>query len=71
MKYSVQLIAANGTISIYLLAMSGTVSYWLSFPPVMRLCLLMAHVLVVVVIYLLVLGLTGLRPSHFRGQMKE
>jgi putative peptidoglycan lipid II flippase len=70
-KYSVQLICANVAISIYLILMNGSVDYWLSFPPVMRLCLLSAHVLAVVVIYLLVLGLTGLRPMHFRGQMKE
>lgn len=71
LKYSVQLILANSVISIYLYFMMGTVAYWLSFPAVMRLSLLLAHVGVVVVIYLLVLGLTGLRLSHFRGQMKE
>lgn len=71
LKYSIQLLSANAAISIYLIFMQGTVEYWLSFPPVMRLCLISAHVLVVVVIYLLVLGLTGLRPTHFRGQMKE
>ncbi len=71
LKYSVQLICANAAISVYLILMSGSVEYWLSFPPVMRLCLLAAHVLAVVVIYLLVLGITGLRPMHFRGQVKE
>lgn len=70
-KYSVQLICANAAISVYLILMAGTAEYWLSFPPVMRLSLLSAHVFAVVVIYLLVLGLTGLRPIHFRGQMKE
>jgi putative peptidoglycan lipid II flippase len=71
LKYCLQLGVGNLAISVYLVLMSGTVSYWLSFPPVMRLTLLLAHVLAVVVIYLLVLGFTGLRPSHFRGQMKE
>lgn len=70
-KYSVQLLIANGAVAVYLYFMMGTVSYWLSFPPVMRLSLLLAHVLAAVIIYLLVLGLTGLRFSHFRGQMKE
>ena len=65
------IIIANVAITVYLVLMSGTVSYWLGFPPLMRLGLLLAHVLAVVVIYLLVLGLTGLRPNHFRGQMKE
>lgn len=71
LKYSLQLLAANGAIAVYLYFMTGTVSYWLSFSPVMRLSLLLAHVLVVVVIYLLILGISGLRFSHFRGQMKE
>jgi len=70
-KYSVHLLIGNVAVSVYLVLMSGTVDYWLSFPPVMRLSLLLAHVLAVVVIYILVLGLTGLRPTQFRGQMKE
>lgn len=69
-KYGIQLICANAAITVYLSLMTGTVDYWLSFPPIMRVSLLFAHVLAVVVIYLLVLGLTGLRPMHFRGQMK-
>lgn len=70
-KYLLQLLIANSTISIYLYFMSGSIDYWLSFPPLMRLGLLLGHVLAVVMIYLLVLGLAGLRPHHFRGQMKE
>lgn len=70
-KYSIQLLFANAAISIYLMLMSGTVDYWLSFSPVMRLGLLSVHVFVAVMIYLLVLGLAGLRPAHFRGQVKE
>ncbi|BCA94209.1 putative lipid II flippase MurJ [Legionella antarctica] len=71
LKYGVQLMIANGVITVYLWFMSGTVNYWLSFPPVARLSLLLTHVLAVVVLYVLVLGLTGLRFSHLRGQMKE
>lgn len=71
LKYCLQLLTANAAITVYLVFMGGTVNYWLSFPPVMRLGLLLAHVLAVVVIYLFVLGLTGLRPNHFRGQVKE
>jgi putative peptidoglycan lipid II flippase len=70
-KYSVQLILGNTAVAIYLYFMTGTVEYWLSFSPVLRLSLLLAHVLAVVALYLLVLGLAGLRPNHFRGQMKE
>jgi len=71
LKYGMQLLIANAVVAVYLFFMSGTISYWLSFPPMMRLSLLLAHVMAVAIIYLIILGLTGLRPSHFRGQMKE
>lgn len=71
LKYGLQLLCANTAISIYLICMNGTVSYWLNFSPVMRLVLLTLHVGIAVIIYLLVLGITGLRPAHFRGQIKE
>lgn len=71
LKYSIQLFIGNAAVAGYLYFMNGTITYWLSFPPILRLSLLLAHVLAVVVLYLLVLGLTGLRPNHFRGQMKE
>lgn len=71
LKYSCQLITANAVIVVYLYAMTGTIAYWLSFSGVMRLSLILAHVFAVTVIYLLVLGLSGLRLSHFRGQVKE
>jgi putative peptidoglycan lipid II flippase len=71
LKYLMQLGVANLAVAVYLYMMKGSITYWLSFPPVMRLCLLLAHVLAVVVIYALVLGLSGLRFRHFRGQVKE
>lgn len=70
-KYSMQLIVANLAVAVYLYFMTGTIEYWLSFSAVMRLSLLLAHVFAVVVIYLLVLGVFGLRFKHFRGQVKE
>jgi putative peptidoglycan lipid II flippase len=71
LKYNMQLVVANAAISVYLFFMNGTATYWLSFPPVKRLSLLLGHVILVIGIYIMVLGITGLRPSHFRGQMKE
>lgn len=71
LKYGLQLLIGNVSVVVYLATMSGTVDYWLSFPPVMRLSILLVHVVAVVIIYLAVLGCTGLRPAHFRGQMKE
>lgn len=71
LKFCLQLLVANGVIVIYLYFMNGTINYWLGFPPFLRLSLLLAHVFAVVVLYLLVLGLVGVRPNQFRGQMKE
>ncbi len=70
-KYSVQLIIANVAVAVYLYYMMGTIEYWLSFSALRRLSLLLAHVLAVGSIYLLVLGLCGLRFKHFRGQVKD
>lgn len=70
-KFCCQLAVANAVISVYLYAMNGSITYWLSFSATSRLCLLLTHVFAVAVIYLLVLGLSGLRFSDFRGQMKE
>lgn len=70
-KYSMQLILANTAVAIYLYSMSGTVDYWLHFHGLMRLSVVLSHIFAVAVIYLLVLSVTGLRFSHFRGQMKE
>ncbi|KGP62164.1 membrane protein [Legionella norrlandica] len=71
LKYSMQLLVANVVIGIYLYFMSGTADYWLGFPPLMRLSLLLTHVFATVIIYLLVLGIMGIRLNHFRGQMKD
>lgn len=70
-KYSMQLISANLALSVYLYWMLGTIDYWLSFSAVTRLFLLLAHVAVAGGIYLLVLGLLGLRLKDFRGQVKD
>lgn len=70
-KYSVQLICANAVVGIYLVLMSNTIDYWLSLTAGVRLGLLIVHILAAVVLYLLVLALTGLRFKQFRGQMKE
>lgn len=71
LKYSLQLLLGSGAIAVYLYWMTGSVNDWLGRSAVMRLGLLLAHVFTAVVIYLLVLGLTGLRLNHFRGQMKR
>lgn len=71
LKYLCQLLLANGAIVLYLYAMHHTLGYWLSFSAFWRLSLLLGHVSAVIGIYLLILACTGLRLSHFRGQIKE
>ena len=71
LKYSLQLVVANLALAIYLIYMNGSVDYWLGIKPIMRICLLLGHVAVGAAIYFIVLGLVGVRPKQFRGQMKE
>lgn len=71
LKFSGQLLVANLAIAIYLYCMTGTATDWLGHPPVSRVALLFIHSLVAVVIYLLVLYLSGVRVAQFRGLLKE
>ncbi|CEG60295.1 Virulence factor mviN [Legionella micdadei] len=71
LKFTLQLLIANAAIAFYLYRMVGTVDYWLELSALMRLIQLMLHVSVAVVIYVVCLGLTGVRLAQFRGHMKE
>jgi len=66
-----QLLVANAVMSAYLLLVVGDVSFWMAKPVLLRLGLLFAHVMAALVIYVLCLGVCGMRPAQFRGQMKE
>jgi putative peptidoglycan lipid II flippase len=70
-KYGIQLLIANSSVSLYVFFISGSLEYWINFSSVLRLSLLLAHVLAVVILYLLILGIMGLRFADFRGHMKE
>ena len=70
-RFLLQLLVANAAVVIYLLCVTGEVSDWLSKPAVARLGLLLAHVLVALIVYILALGICGIRPAQFRGKMKE
>lgn len=70
-KFILQLMAGNLAVGVYLYFMNSSVDYWMGFPPVSRLTLLLAHVFAAVVIYLLALAIMGLRPNQFRGQMRD
>ncbi len=69
LKFSAQLVFANGCLAIYLWKMRGNLDYWLGLLAYSRLGVLLGHVLIAVCIYLLSLRLTGLQPAQFRGQI--
>ncbi len=71
LKYLAQLAFANTVVAVYLYFASSTALYWLEFSALRRFSLVLAHVLLVVVIYLAMLAISGVRPSNFRGQIKE
>ncbi len=70
-RFMAQLMAANTLVALYLLFVVGDVQFWLAKPAVMRLGLLLGHVSVASVIYVISLGVFGMRPAQFRGQMRE
>ena len=70
-RFLLQLGAANAFMLTYLYFMQGDLSAWLAMPRLERLGLLLMHIIVAGIIYILALGLCGMRVSQFRGQMKE
>jgi putative peptidoglycan lipid II flippase len=70
-RFLLQVLFANGVMSIYLIVYSGEVTQWLGMPVVTRLCVLLGHVFVAFLIYVLCLFICGMRPGQFRGQIKE
>ena len=70
-RFIAQLLIANSVVVGYLIFMAKDASYWLAKPAMFRLGLLLAHVLAVIVVYLMALRFSGMRPAQFRGQMKE
>ena len=70
-KYLVQLFVANAVMSLYLVFASGHLAFWLDLPLLWRLLILLGHVAVAAVIYMIILWLSGVRLTQFRGQMKE
>lgn len=70
-RFMLQLVVANILVAGYLLFVAGDVQFWLAKPAVMRLGILLGHVLVASIIYIVSLGILGMRPAQFRGQMRE
>lgn len=70
-RFIAQLLTANTLVAVYLWFMAGDVQYWLSKPAALRLGLLLAHVSVAIAIYVLSLRMFGMKPTQFRGQVRE
>lgn len=70
-KFFLQLLAANAFLAIYLYAIRHDVTYWMDEAMAHRLFLLLGHVLSALLVYVVSLGLVGVRPSQFRGQKES
>lgn len=66
-----QLTVANLVMAVYLFYMIGDIASWMAMSRSLRLGSLLMHVSVAGVIYIVALGLCGVRVAQFRGQMKE
>lgn len=71
LRFMLQLLVANGMMSVYLVFMVGNVFFWLDKPLGARLGSVVLHVLAAGAIYLISLWLCGMKMTQFRGQMKE
>lgn len=67
-KFLLQLLISNVVLAMYLYATTHDLSYWMAHAMTSRLLLLLLHVLGALIIYVLCLGLVGVRVSQFRGQ---
>ncbi|MCC5791398.1 MAG: murein biosynthesis integral membrane protein MurJ [Legionellaceae bacterium] len=70
-RYLGQLAIANLGMAVYLFWQARGVAYWLALPVLSRLGLLLAQVAMAMLIYVLLLCLTGLRPAQFRGPIRN
>ncbi len=66
-KFILQLAFANSVIAIYLCWAVGSLEHWIELAMLARLSYLLLHVAVAVGIYLLCLGLVGIRVGQFKN----
>ncbi|PJD90796.1 MAG: murein biosynthesis integral membrane protein MurJ [Legionella sp.] len=69
-RYMSQLIVANVAVMIYLLAMRADLLYWMNLTRFSRLGVLVLHIGIACVIYIVSLGICGVRVAQFRGQIR-
>lgn len=66
--FLLQLFFANFFLAIYLYVVTHDLAYWMDVSMGPRLLLLLGHVLGALLVYVVSLGIVGIRPSQFRGQ---
>lgn len=69
-RYGGQLLIANLVVAGYLLAVRGDVTVWMEWGRLTRLGWLLGHLSVAGVIYLVCLGICGVRVNQFRGKIR-
>lgn len=69
-RYLFQLLIANGVIVLYLIAIQADLTTWLLWPRFTRLGYLVLHVVVAAMLYVVSLGICGVRVSDFRGKIR-
>ena len=69
-KFLLQLFFANGAVVVYFSLLSSDVHTWMMWARFTRFSCLIGHILLATFIYILCLGLSGVRIRHFRGKIR-
>ncbi len=69
-KFLFQLLLANIGMTLFLVCFKGDIQFWMAKPIYERLGMILGYVGVAIVIYTFILGICGMRPSQFRGQVR-
>lgn len=69
-RFLLQLLIANTAITTYLLVIGSDVNTWMAMTRLARFGWLLGHILAATCIYLMSLGICGMRISHFRGKIR-
>lgn len=70
-KFLIQVIIANVIMGIFLVWVTGDVTFWMTKPIVNRLLSMVSYVGIAFMLYVFSLLVMGVRPSQFRGQIKN
>lgn len=69
-RFLLQLFLANSAVAVYLLVNSTDVNTWMTWARLARFGWLLGHIMVATLIYVISLGICGMRFSHFRGKIR-